>query len=385
DEAMEWFLERANGGDVVVIRTSGSDGYNDYMFSGLGVTLNSVETIVFNSAEAANDPYVIERLNGAEAIWMAGGNQATYVNFWKDTPVQDAINNLVNVKQGVLGGTSAGMAVMGQAYFPALGGSVNSETALNNPFTPGMLFGYDDFIQAPFMENVITETHLNDPDRIRYGRITGFLARIGHDYGFRPLGMASNEYCAIVIGSDGIARAYGDFPEFDDDFVYFLQANCVTPRTPEILEADQPITWIREGEAVKVYQVPATPSGENFFNVNTWNEGEGGAWENWTVEDGALVRETDATAPECVLSVNSQDKAVDALIFPNPAKDHIRVRSDLERWDYRIFDVSGRLLLSGQNVHGEGAIPVNALSPGLYKLSIQSGNAYFSGTFVKYD
>ena len=49
DEAMKWFLEQANGGDVVVIRASGSDGYNDYMFSDLGVTVNSVETIRFDN------------------------------------------------------------------------------------------------------------------------------------------------------------------------------------------------------------------------------------------------------------------------------------------------------------------------------------------------
>ena len=30
DAAMAWFLERAGGGDVLVLRASGSDGYNDY-------------------------------------------------------------------------------------------------------------------------------------------------------------------------------------------------------------------------------------------------------------------------------------------------------------------------------------------------------------------
>ena len=36
DEAMIWFLERAAGGDVVVLRATGSDGYNDYMYLDLG-------------------------------------------------------------------------------------------------------------------------------------------------------------------------------------------------------------------------------------------------------------------------------------------------------------------------------------------------------------
>ena len=46
DNAMIWFLERSNGGDILVLRTSGSDGYNNYLFSELGVNVNSVETIV---------------------------------------------------------------------------------------------------------------------------------------------------------------------------------------------------------------------------------------------------------------------------------------------------------------------------------------------------
>jgi hypothetical protein len=49
DDAMIWFLEKANGGDVVVLRASGSDGYNNYMYSGLGVSINSVTTFVFNN------------------------------------------------------------------------------------------------------------------------------------------------------------------------------------------------------------------------------------------------------------------------------------------------------------------------------------------------
>lgn len=383
DEGMTWFLEKANGGDVVVIRTSGSNGYNNYMFSELGVTLNSVETIRFDSPEAAFDPYVIERLNGAEAIWMAGGNQATYVNFWKDTPVMDAINNLVNVKQGALGGTSAGMAVMGQAYFPAIAGTVNQESALAFPFQPAMQFGYDDFIQAPFLENVITETHLNDPNRIRYGRITAFMARVGHDYGFRPLALAANEYCAIAVGADGIARAFGEYPQFDDDFVYFLQANCEMPNTPEILEEDQPLTWIRDEQAVKVYRVPATVSGENFFDLNTWNSGEGGEWEDWYVTEGELTRAENAAPNECVLSLTESIEQISAALYPNPARNEIRVETEAGQWEYRIFDISGRLILSGIHFGGSQALNISGISPGLYKIVLAGERAFFSGSFVK--
>jgi hypothetical protein len=63
DNAMTWFLEQANGGDILVLRASGSDGYNDYFYTDLGVTVNSVETIVFNDATASSETYIHQKLN----------------------------------------------------------------------------------------------------------------------------------------------------------------------------------------------------------------------------------------------------------------------------------------------------------------------------------
>jgi cyanophycinase-like exopeptidase len=91
DNAMKWFLERANGGDVLVLRATGADGYNDYLFSGLGINVNSVETIVCNNTNASSDAYVINKINQAEAIWFAGGNQWTYISYWRNSPVSQAI------------------------------------------------------------------------------------------------------------------------------------------------------------------------------------------------------------------------------------------------------------------------------------------------------
>lgn len=98
DYAMRWFLERADGGDVLVLRASGEDGYNDYFYSELGISVNSVQTIVCNSAAASIDPYLIAQIENAEALWFAGGNQWDYISFWRDTPVEDAINFVVNEK-----------------------------------------------------------------------------------------------------------------------------------------------------------------------------------------------------------------------------------------------------------------------------------------------
>ncbi len=35
---------------------------------------------------------MIETIRNAEAVWIAGGDQSNYIRYWKDTPVEDAIN-----------------------------------------------------------------------------------------------------------------------------------------------------------------------------------------------------------------------------------------------------------------------------------------------------
>ncbi|MFM7301098.1 MAG: cyanophycinase, partial [Crocinitomicaceae bacterium] len=165
DNAMKWFLERANGGDVLVLRATGSDGYNTYLYSGLGITVNSVETIVCNNANASTDTYVINKINQAEAIWFAGGDQWTYISYWRNSPVNQAINQAIEERNVVIGGTSAGMAIQGKYYFSAQNGTVTSNTATTNPYSNSVTVDSTSFIQNDILQNVITDTHFDNPDR----------------------------------------------------------------------------------------------------------------------------------------------------------------------------------------------------------------------------
>ena len=61
---------------------------------------------------------MIATIRNAEAIFIAGGDQSNYVRYWKDTPVEDAIN-LVAAKPAPIGGTSAGMAILGEFVYSA--------------------------------------------------------------------------------------------------------------------------------------------------------------------------------------------------------------------------------------------------------------------------
>jgi cyanophycinase-like exopeptidase len=79
--------------------------------------------LVFNNRQAAFDPFVIETIRNAEALFIAGGDQSRYVTFWKGTPVEDAIHH-VAAKPAPVGGTSAGMAIMSEFVYSAMSAGV---------------------------------------------------------------------------------------------------------------------------------------------------------------------------------------------------------------------------------------------------------------------
>jgi cyanophycinase-like exopeptidase len=314
DNAMKWFLQRANGGDVLVIRTSGSDGYNDYLYSQLGISVNSVETIVFNNPSAVNDAYVHQKIKGAEALWIAGGNQWNYVSYWRDSPVDSLINEGLLNRNMAIGGTSAGMAILGGHYFSAHYGTVSSATALSNPFDNDVTVDNTPFIDLPLLSDVVTDTHYDDPDR--KGRHVVFMARMLNDHGTIAKGIACDEYTAVCIDENGIASVYGEYPNYDDN-AYFLQVNCEYKfNFPETILSNTPLTWNVNGEALKVYHTKGTTSGSQQFDLNNWTDGTGGNWQHWYVNSGTLI-EHNGTQIDCGVegleSLDLNDSAIVAI------------------------------------------------------------------------
>ena len=286
DEAMKWFLSRAQGGDVLVLRTSGGDGYNQYMYSSLGINLNSVETIVFNKSSASKDEDLYKKINEAEAIWFAGGDQWEYISYWRDTEIANLINNAIINRNIVIGGTSAGMAIMGGYYYSAENSSVRSDEALQNPYNRDVTIGSAKFIENEILSNVITDTHYDNPDR--KGRHVTFLARINKEYDVAAKGIACDEYTAVCINEEGMASIYGGSPEFDDN-AYFIQPNTeIANNEPEVCKEGEPLEWNRNGKALKVYAVKGNKEGSHTFDLTDWESGNGGEWEYWYVDDGKL-------------------------------------------------------------------------------------------------
>ncbi|MGB1040649.1 MAG: T9SS type A sorting domain-containing protein [Flavobacteriales bacterium] len=323
DEAIKWLLKKANGGDVLVLRTSGSNGYNNYMYSSLGVSVNSVETIVFNNRTASYDNYIQQKINQAEAIWIAGGNQWNYVSYWRNSPVDSLINKAIKTRNIAIGGTSAGMAILGGLYFTAQNGTVTSSSALSNPFNSKVTVDSASFISNKYLSHIITDTHYDDPDR--KGRHVVFLSRILIDYGIKAKGIACDEYTAVCLDTNGIAVVYGNHPTYDDN-AYFIQTNCeLSSITPENCTSGNPLNWNLGNKAIKVYSVKGTVAGTNYLDLKDWQTGFGGTWENWFVNNGILIQQS-GNQPNCNgVSVSEIRKHNSTEIYPNPSSGEITI------------------------------------------------------------
>lgn len=160
NEAFAWQIQHANGGDFVVLRSSGDDAYNDYIFDmsiAIGHKLNSVTTILFKRAKGAEEEEVLTALRNAEAVFFAGGDQGEYIEFWRDTEVQQIVQSKVNTT--TIGGTSAGLAILGNWVYTAEDGSAVSDECLQDPFNKYTHYFESAFLRIPFMDSIVTDTH----------------------------------------------------------------------------------------------------------------------------------------------------------------------------------------------------------------------------------
>jgi len=273
--AMKWMIDRSGGGDFVIIRASGSTGYNDYLFE-LG-KLNSVETLLIDSREKAMDKETGKRIREAEALFIAGGDQWNYVNYWTNSEVSEALSYLIEEKKVPIGGTSAGCAVLSEFTFDARNDTVVSADALANPYASQVSVSKS-FIKLPFLENTIADQHYSQRDRL--GRHITFMARMSIDFNVsKPKGIAADERTAVCIDKDGNTTVFGSGKAF------FLINDG---NKPEVCEANKPLSWISKNKALRVYIYQATLEGAPAFNLNHWPKKNPN--EYWSLSKGVLHR-----------------------------------------------------------------------------------------------
>jgi cyanophycinase len=94
DDAMRRFASAAGGGNISIIRASGSTGYNQYLLDLADAA--SVETFMLDRRELADNPRTNELLLESDALFVAGGDQWNYTRFWNNTRLSATLDSLIH-------------------------------------------------------------------------------------------------------------------------------------------------------------------------------------------------------------------------------------------------------------------------------------------------
>jgi cyanophycinase len=200
--------ESGRAGNVVVLRASSANEYDSFFYH--DGRFASVQTVLIPPCAPSSDLVrAATVVDGADAVFFAGGDQAHYVA-WAGSPLIDAVKR-VYARGGIVGGGSAGLAIQGAVIFDSVAGdrfnaNVHSADAIADPFEPRISFSRGLFAWPP-LRDTMTDTHFAIRDR--FGRSVVFLARIAHD---RLLPNAPALYAlgidqasAVVVDANGSA------------------------------------------------------------------------------------------------------------------------------------------------------------------------------------
>jgi cyanophycinase len=268
EPAFRFLCERTNGGDLLILRANTDDAGAKEENEDIKklCPLNSVATIVFAGRDDSDDPKIVELIDHAETIFFAGGDQSNYVRFWQDTPVQDALNRHIAAGKP-MGGSSAGLAILGQFSFSSMIDTIHSPEALNNPYGNKVTLTRD-FLRIPLLAGIITDTHFAKRDRM--GRLVVFMSRILQDsWASSVRAIAVEENAAVLLEPDGTAKVEGNGP------AYFMELK----QSPEVCRYQAPLRAL----GVIVHKTPAGGG----FNVKNW-KGDGGDDYQLVAADGKL-------------------------------------------------------------------------------------------------
>ena len=233
----KFFQEGGNGKDILLIAqgTEQRELVNfvyDYYADGKS---RSVTSLNITTRDQANDPRMTKIVNGADAIWFGGGAQSFYQSIWQGTALFGALARAA-ANNVAIGGTSAGMAILGQAAYVELPwDSIKSRFASQNPLDPRVSISYQGG-QLPFaalssgsntpLNNFITDTHFSARDRM--GRLIAFAAKTN----MRGLGV--DEETAVLIERSGNTWKWSTYGT-GSVYIVTPSSNNVRPKYQDIL------------------------------------------------------------------------------------------------------------------------------------------------------
>jgi cyanophycinase len=278
--ALDWMIDHmGRPGNLVVLEADGDPHFSADFALG---QIHSITELYIGSRDCAFDPTMSAILATADAIYIGGGKQERYVEYWENTPVSRAIEDAA--RRGVpVGGTSAGLAVLGEyAYSDLSGASAQSPVVLLDPYNVSVTI--DQLVRLPYLENVITDSHFIKRDRM--GRLVTFVARVKQD--FLPPGIVVH---GVGIDEDGALLVETRGPTAGVGMAMNLVANARS--VVYILDSpDGPPQECAQGVPLNFGPVQVRPllEGET-IDFNNWvSEGTPKPYSLWA-RDGGLIRD----------------------------------------------------------------------------------------------
>ena len=201
DVPYRWLVTHAPNRKILVLHYSDTTSF----FSGYLPWLSPcvVSNFAITSTLQANDSAVYRRILQHDGIFLRGGDQWQYVNKWRGTLAEKAIREVYG-RSGVVGGSSAGEAVLSEILFDAQLSSVAPRSALRNPLGASITLS-DDFLGMG--SNFVADTHFYE--RGRLGRLPAFLAVYQQMKGREIAGVGVDVNTAFAIGPDGVGEVMG--------------------------------------------------------------------------------------------------------------------------------------------------------------------------------
>lgn len=220
----EFFQKGSNGKDIVLVSqgTEQLEFINQVFDTYAAGKARSVTSVNITTREQALDPRIASIISGADAIWFGGGDQSLYQSIFFGTPLFSALAN-ASSSTVAIGGTGAGMAMLGQAaYINLPWDSVKSRFATQQPLSPRVQLmtqgtqlpftGLTNVPNAP-LGGIVTDTHFSSRDRM--GRLVTFVTRSG------TRGLGVDESTGLLISS---VRNEWKWTVFGEGNIYLVSA-----------------------------------------------------------------------------------------------------------------------------------------------------------------
>jgi cyanophycinase len=197
-----WAVETSANHRVAIISYQPfSDDLKNYFLDECNAV--SVGKFEITSRTMADASVTYDSLMQYDVFFFRGGDQLQYYNLYKGTLTEKAVTDKFR-NGGVICGTSAGMALLGEIDFIAENGTAYPEEALQNPFNTDITLARD-FLNL--MPGYLLDTHFSQ--RGRFGRLIGFLANRYLLYDEKPLAIGMDDLTALAIDTNEVGRVFG--------------------------------------------------------------------------------------------------------------------------------------------------------------------------------